>query len=168
MFCIRGRGRLFQHPVKPKDQDVGKQALGDVVFSSHVQDYETVRLGKEIRPRGEKIPSGQALLQAARIARDETDRSNFRIDEGLFLSGQKLVDYKDFVCDLRTHFPEALAGEMEGNAVAVACHNAGVQWIVVKAICDWGMDKEDGWHEIAAARACRLALDTAIIILSSE
>jgi nucleoside phosphorylase len=154
--------------LKPKDQDTGKQALGDVVFSSHVQDYETVRLGKEIKPRGEKLPTGQALLQAARIARDDTDRTNFRIDEGLVLSGQKLVDDEDFVRALRSQFPEALAGEMEGNAVAVACHNAGVQWIVVKAICDWGMDKEDGWQEIAATRACRLALDTAIIILSSE
>ncbi|WP_146176326.1 5'-methylthioadenosine/S-adenosylhomocysteine nucleosidase [Rhodovulum kholense] len=154
--------------LKPNVQGVGKQVLGDVVFSSHVQDYETARLGKEIKPRGDKLPSGQALLQAARIARDDTDRSNFRIDEGLFLSGQKLVDNNDFVHDLRVQFPEALAGEMEGNAVAVACHNAGVQWIVIKAICDWGMDKEDGWQEIAANRACRLALDTAIIILSSE
>jgi nucleoside phosphorylase len=107
-------------------------------------------------------------LQAARIARDQTDRSQFRVEEGLFLSGQKLVDDESFVFGLRAQYPEAFAGEMEGNAVAVACHNAGVQWIVVKAICDWGMEKEDGWQETAAARACRLALDTAMIVLSGE
>jgi nucleoside phosphorylase len=154
--------------LKPAQKGAGKQNLGDVVFSSHLQDYETVRLGEQIVPRGERLPAGQALLQAARIARDQTDRSEFRVEEGLFLSGQKLVDNEKFVFDLRAQYPEALAGEMEGNAVAAACHTAGVQWIVVKAICDWGMEKEDGWQEIAATRACRLALDTAMIVLSGE
>jgi nucleoside phosphorylase len=154
--------------LKPAKQGAGKQNLGDVIFSSHVQDYETVRLGERIVPRGERLPAGQALLQAARIARDQAEKSRFRVEEGLFLSGQKLVDDRNFVLDLRAQYPEALAGEMEGNAVAGACYNAGVQWIVVKAICDWGMEKEDGWQEIAATRACRLALDTAMIVLSSE
>jgi nucleoside phosphorylase len=154
--------------LKPAKYEQGKQELGDVIISGHVQDYESERLGRAITPRGERLPAGAGLLQAARIARDNTASDSWKCYEGLVLSGQKLVDDEAFVVSLRSRFPDAIAGEMEGNAVAGASNYAGKQWIIVKGICDWGMNKEDGWQEKAASRACRLALDAALIVLSSN
>jgi nucleoside phosphorylase len=146
----------------------GHQQLGDVIVAGHVHDYESKRLGDPIRDRGERLPAGPTLLSATRIARDQTTRDGWEIQEGLVLSGQKLVDDKDFVERLRSDFPDAIAGEMEGNAVATACNHAQKQWIVIKGICDWGMDKEDGNQNVAASRACRLAVDAALIVLNSS
>ncbi|MFB3154300.1 MAG: NB-ARC domain-containing protein, partial [Candidatus Acidiferrales bacterium] len=33
--------------------------------------------------------------------------------------------------------PEAIGGEMEGAGLYVSCHDENVDWILVKAICDW-------------------------------
>lgn len=154
--------------LKPKDQGVGKQEYGDVLFSTYIQDYETVRQGEKVELRGECLPAGVGLLQAVRIARDETDQNDFKIYEGIMLSGQKLVDDENFVQLLRSSYPDAIGGEMEGNALSASCIHDGRQWITIKGICDWGMEKEDGWQAIAAERACKLAVKTAIILLTTE
>jgi nucleoside phosphorylase len=146
----------------------GKQELGDVVVSGHVQDYETKRIGERVVARGERLPAGVGLLAASRIARDQTSRDGWSFHEGLILSGQKLADDKEFTTGLISDFPDAVAGEMEGNAVASSATYAKVEWIVIKGICDWGIEKEDGWQDLAAKRASRLAVDTAVTILSSS
>jgi nucleoside phosphorylase len=56
---------------------------------------------------------------------------------GLVLSGNKLVDNLEFREHLRTFELEAIGGEMEGGGVCSAAHRRKVDWIVVKAICDW-------------------------------
>ncbi|MEH6727812.1 MAG: hypothetical protein V7703_16795, partial [Hyphomicrobiales bacterium] len=112
--------------------------------------------------------AGPGLLAAARIAKDQTDRTNFNVFEGTILSGQKLVDDPSFVERLRERFPEAIGGEMEGNALATAAIYEGRQWILIKAICDWGMEKEDVSQNLAAERACQLAVKTAQILMTSE
>jgi nucleoside phosphorylase len=33
--------------------------------------------------------------------------------------------------------PEAIGGDMESWGVYAACHESKVEWIVLKAICDW-------------------------------
>lgn len=159
--------------LKPRDQDPDgtngyEQQYGDILYSSYIQDYETQRQGREIKPRGERLPAGAGLLQAVRIARDETDCAKFSIYEGLMLSGQKLVDDEHFVSVLRSSYPDAIGGEMEGNALSASSIHSGRQWITIKGICDWGMNKEDGWQELAANRACDLAIKTAIILLTTE
>lgn len=154
--------------LQPQEFNFGKQQLGDVLIASEIQDYETNRQGAEIRVRGEKSSAGPALLAAARIAKDQTDRTDFTVSEGMILSGQKLVDDPEFVANLRKTFPEAIGGEMEGNALATANAYEGRQWILIKAICDWGMNKGDGSHKLAADRACQLAVKTAQIIMTSE
>lgn len=49
---------------------------------------------------------------------------------------------------------------MEGYGVYVSAQKAGVDWIVVKAICDWGHNKnhaeKDAWQQLAAKNAARV------------
>ena len=56
---------------------------------------------------------------------------------GVVLTGEKLVDNIDFRDQLRSFEPEAIGGEMEGAGLYVACQDKKVDWILIKAICDW-------------------------------
>ncbi|MCM1161255.1 MAG: hypothetical protein NC412_08530 [Roseburia sp.] len=62
---------------------------------------------------------------------------------GTVLSGEKLLDGKNYRDKLHGSFPEAIGGEMEGAGLAsVAMANNLYEWIIVKGICDWGYDKQ--------------------------
>ncbi|AUQ63404.1 hypothetical protein [Phaeobacter inhibens] len=154
--------------LKPfKDGEVF-QRLGDVLIATHIQDYETKRKGEKEIPRGERTSASPGILQATRIARTQTTGIEYKISEGILLSGQMLVDDEQTVEELRDTFPEAIGGEMEGNAVAGASIYKGRQWILIKGICDWGMGKEDGSQAIAAERACSLAVKAIVNLLDAE
>lgn len=60
------------------------------------------------------------------------------VDAGLILTGEKLVDNPDLRERLLTIEPEAIGLEMEGAGVYTTCVDAGIPWIVIKGICDWG------------------------------
>ena len=72
------------------------------------------------------------------------------------------MDNLDFREQLRGFEPEAIGGEMEGAGLYVACQDQKVDWILVKAICDWAdghkaQDKDDH-QQTAAANAAAFVL----------
>jgi hypothetical protein len=56
---------------------------------------------------------------------------------GLVLTGEKLVDSLDYRESLQKLAPEAVSCEMEGAGLYTACQDAKVDWILIKAICDF-------------------------------
>jgi nucleoside phosphorylase/tetratricopeptide (TPR) repeat protein len=145
--------------------DEEKQNIGDVLVSTHIQDYELGRLNANgtLTPRGAKPNSADGLCNRLRqVDSAERRRSNDwpKARFGVVLSGQKLVDNVDYRDSLKLLFPEAIGGEMEGTGVYVSASVAKVDWIVVKAICDWGHDKnvpdKDARQRSAAANAARV------------
>jgi WD40 repeat protein len=85
-----------------------------------------------------------------------------RVDFGLILSGDKLVQSSDFRQQLLKFAPEAIGGEMEGAGLYSAAYRRKVDWIVVKAICDWA-DKnkqrnKPARQQLAAANAVRFTI----------
>ena len=54
------------------------------------------------------------------------------------LSGAKLVDNLDYRDSLKKQYPTAIGGEMEGSGLHAACETSKTDWIVIKAISDWG------------------------------
>lgn len=151
--------------------DETKQKIGDVLVSAQIQDYELGRLNNDgtITPRGDKPSSTNILLNRFRQvntskSRCDTDWPNVQF--GLILTGQKLVDNLSYRESLKALFPEAIGGEMEGVGLYVSASAAKVDWIVIKAICDWGHNKnqadKDAWQKLAAnnaARVLKAALD---------
>lgn len=90
-----------------------------------------------------------------------------KLEFGQILTGEKLVDNLDYRNSLQQHYaPEAIGGEMEGSGLYVSAQQAKVDWIVVKAICDWG-DGNKGHDKQArqilaaanAAKVIKAALD---------
>lgn len=137
----------------------GKQVLGDIATSSRVRLYEQQRIesrvnlfsGPNIVPRGDLSPAGVLLLDRTREARKTW--TICKIHEGVFLSGEKLVDSKRFLKQLRKIEPEAIAGEMEGAGVSSVGDRQKKEWIVIKGICDWGYGKSKGMQDTAAQNA---------------
>jgi formylglycine-generating enzyme required for sulfatase activity/nucleoside phosphorylase len=150
--------------------DESKQAIGDVLVSTQIQDYELGRLNHDgtVTPRGDKPGSADNLrnrLRQVDIAEGRRAKGWPKVRFGLVLCGQKLVDNLDYRQSLKSLFTEAIGGEMEGSGVYAAVSAKHVDWIVIKAICDWGHDKnhaeKDAWQILAANNAARV-LKTAL------
>ena len=114
----------------------GTQAIGDILVSQHLRLYDLQRVSKdEIILRGDRPHASPFLVNHLQSAYIDWDGATVRF--GLMLSGEKLVDNFDYREQLKHREPEAIGGEMEGAGLYVACHDAKIDWILVKAICDW-------------------------------
>lgn len=113
-----------------------KQEIGEILVSQQLIPYELQRVGKEeIILRGDRPHSSPALINFLKSAKLTWQGS--KVHFGLVLSGEKLVDHLEYRNKLKTLATEAIGGEMEGAGIYTSCQDAKVDWIVVKAICDW-------------------------------
>ena len=89
----------------------------------------------------DRIPTDDALTdRAAGAAASTSGRS---VHRGLVLSGDHFIDDSGERARLQSLFPDALAVEMEGAAVAQVCAERKVPFAVIRAISDTA-DEEAG------------------------
>jgi WD40 repeat protein/nucleoside phosphorylase len=128
--------------LRPREQN-----LGDILVSRQLVGYELQKIeqgpgGEEIiRPRGDRVQASPRLL--SRLRASVFDWQGPEVFFGLMLSGDKLVNHKNFRNKLLGIEPEAVGGEMEGTGVYSAAFREKVDWILVKAICDWADGNKD-------------------------
>jgi nucleoside phosphorylase len=138
-----------------------KQAIGDILVACQLMLYDLQRIGKgQILPRGDRPHAPPRLVNCLRSA--DLYWEGAPVHFGLILTGEKLVDDVDYRDQLKQFEPEAIGGEMEGAGLYVACQDAKVDWILVKAICDWAdghksQDKE-ARQKLAAQNAAAFVL----------
>lgn len=148
--------------------DSQKQSIGDILVSKQLRLYELRRVGTDkegrlqITTRGDQPHASPRLLNYFTSAELHWDESKAKVRFGLVLSGEKLVDNMDFRQHLRELEPEAIGGEMEGAGLYVACQDSKVDWILVKAICDWAdgnkAEDKDARQILAAHNAASFVL----------
>ncbi len=142
-----------------------KQQLGEVLVSEWLRPYDLQRVGKKIILRDSKPDASSTLLSRCKNAKLLWQGA--KVHFGVILSGDKLVDNLDYRQQLQKFEPEAIGGEMEGRGLYTACQEARVDWILVKAICDWAdgnknnpdKDKHQQTAAENAARFVRHALE---------
>lgn len=123
-----------------------KQELGQILVSRQLQCYELQRVGTSsfghpnIELRGDRATASTKLLGRLRATAASWDGA--RVAFGVLLSGEKLIDNIDFRDCIATLVPQAIGGEMEGAGLYTAAFERNVDWIVVKAICDWADGKK--------------------------
>lgn len=118
--------------------DRTKQRIGDIIVSENIIPYEIKRISKnEDIPRGTHIPANEFLVNAFKSQRITWKNENGKLNIGLVLSGEKLVDNIEFRNALLKEHPTSLGGEMEGAGLAEACSKKQIPWILVKSICDF-------------------------------
>lgn len=134
--------------------DPEKQEIGQVLISNKVITYEQERVGAtQVTSRHNHIPASSRLVGIFNAARH--DWVEARTEIGAILSGEKLVDNKAFRDRLIAMEPDAIGGEMEGAGLCSAAHEAKIDWILVKAICDWAdgtKDRDTKNRQAVAAR----------------
>ena len=145
-----------------------KQSIGDILVSQQLRLYELRRVGTheeggvELILRGDRPHASPRLINLFQSAHLYWEDEKAKVRFGLILTGEKLVDNVDFRQQLRQFEQEAIGGEMEGAGLYVACQDAKVDWILVKAICDWadgkkGQDKDER-QRLAARNAADFVL----------
>jgi WD40 repeat protein/nucleoside phosphorylase len=146
------------------------QHIGDVLVSEFVRGYELRRVGPNgtISPRGGKQQASSCLYQRFLLLnqRQEADPgASLRWPElsfGTLLSGDKLVDdltYRNSLLELEH---EAIGGEMEGVGLCTAADRHKVDWLIVKAICDWA---DGNKHSATKSVDQALAADNAALVV---
>lgn len=145
-----------------------KQAIGDVLVCERIMLYGPQRRGTDsdgnphVIARGDRTSSSAWLLNRFRMASLTWKQPNTKVQFGLLLSGEHLVDNVDYLSQLIELEREAIGGEMEGAGLYAACQNSKVDWILVKAICDWGDGKKavdkDARQQQAAHNAAAFVL----------
>jgi nucleoside phosphorylase len=139
-------------------KDSAKQAIGNVLVSERIVPYEPQRIGlTSNEDRGSETSAGAVLLNRFRNVVGwcfkAPDGRQCGFQTGPILSGEKLVDNPEFKRKLFERYPTAVGGEMEGAGVAAAAERKHCEWIVVKAICDWGDGTKTKMHQGFAAAA---------------
>jgi nucleoside phosphorylase len=139
-----------------------EQRLGDVLVAKNIRPYEMFKLQPNtLGDRGSSIP---ASVKLAKWFKERSRDWRFRRADGSHvqlmtpgdvLSGEKLVNNRDFRDWLLHIFPSALGGEMEGIGAYAANQRYGpCEIVLVKAICDWADGcKNDRAQPFAAAAA---------------
>jgi len=147
--------------------DERSQNIGDVLVSENLRLYELQRIGTDagqskIILRNDRPHGSPWLLRVFKNA--ELNWHGAKVRFGCVLTGEKLVDNLDFREQLRAFEPEAIGGEMEGAGIYVACQDQKVDWLLIKAICDWADGKKDldkkTRQELAAHNAAQFVLHT--------
>ncbi len=123
-----------------------QQAIGDILVTENLRLYDLQRVGTQdgrarIILRGDRPHASAWLLNHFKSADLRWDGAQMRF--GVVLTGEKLVDNVDFRDQLHGFEPEAVGGEMEGAGLYAACQDQKVDWILVKAICDWADGQKD-------------------------
>lgn len=139
-------------------RDAHTQRIGNVLISDQVIPYEVQRLGDEDRKDRGRRPSATPVLLNRfcnvlgwRFENPEGQFCDYQV--GPLLSGEKLVDNAEFKADLFKRFPDAIGGEMEGAGLAASAERERCEWIIAKAICDWGDGSKTKIHQPFAAAA---------------
>jgi nucleoside phosphorylase len=128
------------------------QHMGDILVAQQLMSYEPGKQKGRFIPRGDRVTVSSALLGKFRSG--DLDWDGAPVHFGLMLSGEKLVNDPTFRDRLLELEPEAIGGEMEGYGLYVAAGEAKVDWILVKAICDWADgNKDDKSQPLAAQNA---------------
>lgn len=113
--------------------------VGAVVISDEVRhhDVDVTIFGYEIgqvpqMPAGFK--SDEKLMAIAKEAVTEVGEHQYGI--GLICSGDAFMNDPVRVENVREHFPQMKAVEMEAAAVAQVCHQFGTPFVVIRALSD--------------------------------
>jgi nucleoside phosphorylase len=141
---------------------MGEQETGDIIVSRQLRLVgprkvtETDDGRPAIRIRGDFVTAGHRLYNYFASA---DPPEGVQVHVGALLTWDVLVDLKSVRDELVTLDPEALGCEMEGAGVYTAAHRAGIDWIVVKGISDWGFHKTDEEQRKAATNAARFVVE---------
>ena len=113
-------------------------AIGDVVLAENLayHDVDVTAFGYAYGQMAQQ----PLYYEASRYLVSEFEKTlkgqGQEVHKGLIATGDSFVAGEDQVGAIKEAFPEVLAVEMEGAAIAQAAHSVGIPFMVVRAISD--------------------------------
>ncbi len=113
-------------------------AIGDVVLAERLvyHDVDVTAFGYAYgQMAGQELyfPADKDLLEQLTSVLAEQEMDSHL---GLIATGDSFIAGQDKIAAIKEHFPEVLAVEMEGAAIAQAATNAGKPFLVIRAMSD--------------------------------
>ncbi|GAA0551134.1 hypothetical protein GCM10010172_36700 [Paractinoplanes ferrugineus] len=164
LVCTQLRAIEHRKETEPADTPVPRSGAETPAL---IRDTPAPTGPRTVRVRGDYVTPSVALLSRFRAVQHSWTRPP-TVHFGPMLSASTLVNSRSLRDELVAQQPEAVGGEMEGAGVYAAAAHAKVDWIVVKAICDWGFGKTDDFHLTAARNAASFVLRAAELGLLDE
>ena len=123
------------------------RAIGDLLLAAPLSDAAYAKISDEngMQPRGDMWPQTDSLQQMVKSchwdwqAKAPDERRVLRA--GRVLSLPTLLDKTALRDELLAAHPGTIGGEMEGRGMVDAAADAKCDWLVLKAVCDWGAEK---------------------------
>ncbi len=116
-----------------------KLSIGDIVLSTKVaqHDVDVSAFGYEIG----QVPGCplyfESDMKLLNMANDCTlFDCRYKIHKGLIVSGDLFLNEKQHIDNVNDNFPDVIAGEMEGGAVAQACYRFSTPFLIIRSISD--------------------------------
>ena len=145
-----------------------KSKLGDIIVAESVWDISQSRVTDDkslFNP--DKYPTGKNLQRkfadhdTFTVLPDMPDVKPVKIHYGILVTENTLVASQDYKEDILRQIPKAIGGEMEAEGINAAATSGKYEWIVIKAIADWGDAHKEPyrkWQEYASIAAARFVL----------
>lgn len=138
-----------------------KQPIGQILVARQIFAYDPAKLFQsQSIPRGDKVSSSSRMQSRFEDGCLEWEGAD--VEFGLVISGSKLVNDQAFRDRILEGEQEAIGGEMEGAGLYAAAASKKKDWILVKAVCDYGdgnKDKnKDENQQVAARNAAEFVL----------
>lgn len=112
--------------------------IGDVVFSDKVAYYDVDVTGFGYKPG--QLPGMPLYYEASSYLKQEMTRAAEKVQQpvkyGLIVTGDSFINNPERIKEIKQVFPDALACEMEGAAIAQTAAQFNVPFLVVRAISD--------------------------------
>ena len=117
----------------------GGMKQGDVVVGIQTahHDADATAFGYAIG----QLPQMPARYEADAALVEHAARAAIAFDgaaihRGLIVSGDQFINHPDKIARIRTHFPDALAVEMEAAAIAQTCYQFARPCVIIRALSD--------------------------------
>lgn len=113
-------------------------AVGDLVFSTKLayHDVDVTGFGYEYG----QLPAMPLYYDASRYLQQTmaaaAEKTNQPVKYGVIVTGDSFVDDPQKIKEILGHFPDALACEMEGAAIAQTAAQFNIPFLVIRAISD--------------------------------
>ncbi|KRK99255.1 5'-methylthioadenosine/adenosylhomocysteine nucleosidase [Companilactobacillus futsaii] len=115
-------------------------SVGDVVISDKLayHDVDATGFGYKVGQLPQKDLYFKADPDYVKAIAAAAKRTGLTSKIGLIVSGDQFVDGKEKIATIKKSFPDALASEMEGAAVAQVCVEFKTPFVVIRSMSDVG------------------------------
>lgn len=139
--------------------------VGDIVISSEVVHHDVDVTGFDYAIG--QVPQMPATFKAnaslVRVVKDILTGYDVQSKIGLIGTGDSFIDHPEKTKFILNHFPNMLAAEMEGAAIAQVCYQYNIPFVIIRALSDIaGAESPVTFHEflqVAAKNAANLIMD---------